>query len=157
MNEIKHSINFNDLNKMKWMSLENQQTALKNIFWIQQMYPSWIVWVAGSQIADVYKVINSEWKMWVFVKDYGIVLLGSQRFFDKITVACDSSWFQYITGIIDEKHFCYELIDHWKVIAITNQKWENIFSTKNEVIVIIEQYRTQRMVSSAIFDGVLKK
>lgn len=154
---IKSWVNFHDLTKLQWMPLEEQKAILMNLFWVQKILPSWIGGVPNTEILNVFKVVDLNGKIWVFVKDYWVVLLGAQRFFDQIVVACDSSWFQYITWVMDEKHFCYELIDHWNVIAIMDESWEKFFSTKREVLTMIEKYRTQRMVTSAIFDGILKK
>lgn len=154
---IKGWLDFDDLSKLKWTSLEHQIELLKNIFEIKEVISSGVNWVSNTQIANTFKVINSEGKSWVFVKDYWIILLGKERFFDQITVARESSWFDYITGIENEKHFCYELIDHGRIIPICDESWNNLFSTKREVLAMVEKYRTQRMITSAIFDWVLKK
>lgn len=157
MNWIKGWLDFNDLWKLKWTSLEHQVELLKNIFEIQEVASSWVNWIPNTQIPNVFKVTNKEGKMWVFVKDYWIILLWTQRFFDQISVAHESSGFDYITGMENEKYFCYELIDHWRVIPILDESGNNLFSNKREVLTMVEKYRTQRMVTSAIFDWVLKK
>lgn len=154
---IKNWLNFDDLSKLKWTSLEHQTELLKKVFGIKEVTNSGVNWVSNTQIPNTFKVTNSEWKHGVFVKDYGIIVLGKERFFEQINIARESSGFDYITGMENGEYFCYELIDFWCIIPICDESWNNLFSSKREVLAMVEKYRTKRMIASSIFDGVLKK
>lgn len=139
-----------------WKSIQEQLQILRDIFWIKKTIPSWIEWRLPDKtnIPEVFKVIDWNWKEWVFLKDKWIILLWNERFFDNLSIACDSTGFRYIRYEDKWKHFCFELYLNWKLNQIKDENWEDGFDNETRLAEVCRQYLTKRAFSTAVSNAI---